>query len=180
MDFWGQTIFLWIVHQGDWITFSSPDNRYAHGQSAVEVIRELIGFAWSPDVMVRLFAGDPLYIGIDKPNVRISRDEGYFLLDVEDERTQVRYLIWVGYGDVPVRSLLVTAPADSPYGEGMQVEYSRYKTVDGIDFPFSAVVSAPCRDCDLVVDYESLMLNCSLEEGIFSFPPPAPMDQYKR
>jgi hypothetical protein len=180
VDFWGQTIFIWIVHKGEWITFDAPDNRYTRGQSAIDVIHKFIGFAWNPEVMVNLLAGDPLYAGITQPEVHISRDEGYVLLDVEDKNNHMRYLVWVGDGALPARSLLVTAPANSPYSAGIQIEYSHYNLINGINFPFSFVVSVPCQDSGVIIDYESLSLNCSLEEEIFNFQPPPHTGQKAR
>ena len=172
VDFWGQTIFVWIVHRGEWLAFSVPDNLFLKGQSAIDKIREFIGFAWDPEIMVRFLEGDPFYLGIQQPTVHISRDEGYFLLDVEDKNAQIRYLVWVGEGDLPVRSLLVAAPADSQYTEGIQVDYDNYKTINGVVLPFAFVAAGPHQESVLTVEYRSLLLNSSLEDTVFDFQPP--------
>jgi hypothetical protein len=54
----------------------------------------------------------------------------------------------------------------------LQVEYGRYRTIDGILFPHRIRVAVTGSERVLRVDYQKVLLNESLEEGLFRFVPP--------
>jgi hypothetical protein len=169
MDFWGHTVFLVILHNGKCLTYAPGERRYQVGEEALDELRNLIGFACEPDEMVRLLLGDPLYTETGPASeVAISSDEGYYRLDIgSGNGTGARYSLWVGQGDLPVRSLMVSPPRGGTWVRGFQVEYGRYTKTDGIDFPLSLVISDPSSGSRLEVEYASVSLNTIMGDDVF-------------
>lgn len=169
MDFWGHTVFLVVLHNGKCLTYAPAERRYEVGAQALDEIRNFIGFACEPDEMVSLLLGDPVYTE-KKPAsaVDVSRDEGYYRLDIQSGNgTGARYLVWVGNGGLPVRSLMVSPPDGGKWMPGFQVEYGSYTKTNGIDFPLSLVISDPSSGSRVEVEYDSVVLNAVMGDDVF-------------
>ncbi len=168
IDFWGHTAFLVLLHKGEYRTYSASDNRYLTGQAAVDELRNYIGLAWEPESIVRLLLSDPVYTGLDQEvSVSIAIDEGYWRLDVEHTAYASRYLLWIDRRDLPVRSLLVSSPDVDTWPPGIEVGYSNYREINGIEFPCSLVLSIPPASVQVKVDYDTLVLNSVLPDATF-------------
>jgi hypothetical protein len=172
LDLLNHVVFLAVFHPQGFLTYSASENEYAEGSEDPERIREMLGIPLKAEELTALALGDPFFLPLSDPTVRISVDRNVLLLDVEASRLEPRYLVWLDEQRRPAKMFVIR-----PYSGGraigdLHVEYGRYRTVDGISFPHRIRVAATGSESVLQVDYQKVLLNEPLEEDLFRFVPP--------
>jgi hypothetical protein len=142
------------------------------GPEAAEQIRQMLGVPLKASELTALALGDPFFLPLSDPTVRISVDQNALLLDVEGAGLGPRYLVWLDEEGRPARMLVIR-----PYSEGramgdFHVEYGRYRSLDGVSFPHRIRVTATGSQGVVQVDYQKVVLNESLDKDLFHFVPP--------
>jgi outer membrane lipoprotein-sorting protein len=142
------------------------------GPEDPEQIREMLGIPLKAEELTALALGDPFFLPVSEPTVRMSVDQNALLLDVESSDLGPRYQVWLDEDKRPAR-MFVTRPHGGGRTIGdLQVEYGRYRTIDGVSFPHRIRVAVTGSERVLKVDYQKVLLNESLEENLFRFVPP--------
>jgi len=172
LDWLNHVVFLAIFDPQGFLTYSASENEYMEGPGDAEQIRERLGIPLKSAELAALAMGDPFFLPVSDPTVRISVDRNALLLDVEASGLGPRYLVWLDEERRPARMFVIR-----PYSGGraigdLQVEYGRYRTIDRVSFPHRIRVAATGSQRVLQVDYEKVLLNESLEEDLFRFVPP--------
>ena len=171
-DLLNHVVFLAIFDPQGSLTYSVSENEYMEGPEDPEQIREMLGIPLKAEELTALALGDPFFLPVSDPIVRISVDQNALLLDVESSGLGPRYLVWLDENKRPAKMFVI-----QPYSGGraigdLQVEYGRYRTIDGVSFPHRIRVAVTGSERVLKVDYQKVLLNESLEEDLFRFVPP--------
>jgi hypothetical protein len=148
------------------------DPEYMEGPGDPEQIREMLGIPLKAEELTALALGDPFFLPVSDPIVRMSVDQNALLLDVESSGPGPRYLVWLDENKRPAKMFVIR-----PYSGGstigdFHVEYGRYRTVEGVSFPHHIRVAVIGSESVLQVDYQKVLLNEPLEEDLFRFVPP--------
>lgn len=172
LDWLNHVLFLAIFNQDGFLTYSPSGNEYKQGPDDAEKIREMLGIPLTGKELTALAMGDPFFLPLADPTVRISVDRDVLLLDVEAAGAGPRYLVWLDQEGRPDRMFVLR-----PYGGGqalgdLQVDYGRYRRVDSVSFPHRIRLKATATGSVLQVDYQRVVLNETLEEDLFRFSPP--------
>ncbi|MEW6441333.1 MAG: DUF4292 domain-containing protein [bacterium] len=173
LDFWDHVVFLAILRGGLLSTYSVGDKTYFQGPAGPAELKRFLGIPLEGQDLINLILGDPFFVPMDEPRLRLSNDNGNLLLDAEDEPRRVRYLTWLDRDDKrALRSYLVRSdPAGGTLS--LQVSYGRHREVGSSDFPFRIRVADSANQEVLSVEYESIELDRALDERLFEFTPPA-------
>ncbi len=172
LDWLNHVVFLALFDRQGFVTYSAPENEYAEGPDEPARIEEILGIPLKAEELAALALGDPFLLPVTDPTLRLTVDRGALLLDVESSSLGPRYLVWLDEGTRPER-VFVMRPRQGREGIGdLQVDYGRYRKSDAVDFPYRIRVTATGLQDVLQVDYQRILLNESLDEGLFSFTPP--------
>jgi len=172
LDWLNHVVFLAIFDPQGFLTYSASENEYIEGPEDPEQIREMLGIPFKAAELTAMALGDPFFLPLRDPIVRISEDQNALLLDVEASGPGPRYLVWLDEKKRPAKMFVIR-----PYSEGrairdLHVEYGRYRTIDGVSFPHRIRVAVTGSERVLQVDYQKVLLNESLQEDLFRFVPP--------
>jgi hypothetical protein len=172
LDLLNHVAFLAVFGPQGFLTYTPAENEYLQGPENSEQIREMLGIPLRAEELTALALGDPFFLPLSDPTVRISVDQNALLLDVESSGPGPRYLVWLDENKRPAKMFVIR-----PYGGGraigdLHVEYGRYRTVEGVSFPHRIHVTATGVGRELRVDYDKVLLNVSLDDDLFQFVPP--------
>ena len=173
LDWLNHVVFLALFDKKGFLTYSVPDNQYAEGPDDSAGIQEILGIPLTAEELVRLGLGDPFFLSLRDPVLRVSVDQGVLLLDARPSSLGPRYQVWLDERRRPERMLVI-----GPYRGGravgdLRVDYGRYRQVGSVLFPHRIRVATTASEHVLQVDYQRVLLNESLEEDLFEFEPPA-------
>jgi len=173
LDWLNHVVLLVLFDQNGFLTYSVPDNQYADGPDDPARIQEIIGIPLTAEELAALALGDPFFLSITDPIISVSVDQGALLLDAEQPSLGPRYQVWLDERRRPER-MFVIRPYQGRRAVGdLRVDYGRYRRVGSVVFPHRIRVAATASQRVLQVDYERVLLNEALEEGLFEFEPPA-------
>lgn len=173
LDWLNHVVFLGLFDKQGFLTYSAPENEYREGPDEAARIEEMLGIPLKAEELAALALGDPFFLPMTDPAVRVTLDQGALLLDVESSSLGPRYLLWLDERRRPER-MLVMRPYQGGEGIGdLQVDYDRYRKSDSLVFPHRIRVTAKGLQHLFQVDYQRVLLNESLGEDLFSFEPPA-------
>lgn len=172
LDLLNHIVFLAIFHPQGFLTYSASENEYMEGPEDPEQIQEMLGIPFTAEELTALALGDPFFLPVSEPTVRMSVDQNALLLDVEASGPGPRYVVWLDGEKRPAKMFVIR-----PYSGGramgdLEVEYERYRTIDGVSFPHRIRVAVTGSERVLEVDYQKVLFNESLEEDLFRFVPP--------
>jgi hypothetical protein len=172
LDLLNHVVFLAIFNPQGFLTYSASENEYMEGPEDSEQIRQMLGIPLKAAELTALAFGDPFFLPVPDPIVRISVDQNALLLDVEASGLGPRYLVWLDENKRPAK-MFVIRPYSGGRGIGdLHVEYGKYRTIEGVSFPHRIRVAVTGSERFLQVDYQKVLLNESLEEDLFRFVPP--------
>jgi hypothetical protein len=172
LDWLNHVVFLALFDKKGFLTYSVPDNQYADGPDDPARIQEILGIPLTAEELVALALGDPFFLSITDPIISVSVEQGTLLLDAEQPSFGPRYRVWLDERRRPER-MFVMRPYQGWGGIGdLRVDYGRYRRVGSVVFPHRIRVAATESQRVLQVDYQRVLLNESLEEGLFEFVPP--------
>jgi hypothetical protein len=172
LDWLNHVVFLALFDKKGFLTYSVPDNQYADGPDDSARIQEILGIPLTAEELVRLGLGDPFFLSMKDPILRVSVDQGALLLDARPPSLGPRYQMWLDERRRPERMFVIRPyEGDRAFGD-LRVDYGRYRQVGSVLFPHRIRVAASGSERVLQVDYQRLLLNESLEEDLFEFEPP--------
>ncbi len=169
LDWLNHVVFLAVFDSGGFLTYSASENEYRVGPEEAEEFEELLGMPVTAGELTTLALGDPFFMPLSDPAVRASVDRNALLLDVEGAGAGPRYLIWLGEKKRPERMVAI----DGEAARNLEVDYDRYREVDGVLFPHRIRVSPSGSERELQIDFQRVLLNEPLPEDLFRFAPPA-------
>ncbi len=172
LDWLNHVVFLALFDSEGFFTYSASDNTYAEGPEDAEQIEELLGMPLKAGQLAALALGDPFFLPLSDPSVRISVDRNALLLDVESAGAGPRYLVWLGGERRPERMLAIRPQTGTGAARNLEVDYGRYREVGGVPFPHRIRVSPSGSENVLQVDFQRILLNEPLPEDLFRFVPP--------
>jgi hypothetical protein len=175
LDWLNHVVFLALFDLEGFLTYSPAENRYLEGPDDASKIREVLGIPLQAQHLAALALGDPFFMPLRKPKVRVSvdKDENALLLDVESSGSGMRYLLWLDRERRPFRMFAIRAYSAGEAMGDLKVDYGRYRQIDAVSFPHRIRVESTVSKRFLQVDYQKIVLNESLEEDLFRFVPPA-------
>ena len=172
LDWLNHVVFLGLFDHEGFLTYSAAENQYVQGPDEAERIQEILGMPLRAEELAALALGDPFFLPLKDPILRVSVDQGALLLDAETAGPGPRYLVWLDAQKMPAR-MVVLDPCQEGRGIGdLLVEYGRYRKTDSVFFPYRIRVVTDGSKRVLQVDYERVVLNESLEQDLFRFLPP--------
>ncbi len=172
LDLMDHVVFLALFSRDGFLTYSVPDNLYVKGPDDPHRIGRTLGIPLNAEGLSALVLGDPFFLPLEQPVVHLCRDRDALLLDVEGAHGGPRFLVWLDGEKRPKRVILVRDAADEEPGLQIQVDLSRYRSVDSVSFPFRLRVSEPGTTHLFEIDYRGIRLNEPLGEDLFRFVPP--------
>ena len=172
LDLLNHVVFLAIFDPKGFLTYSVSENEYMEGPEDPEQIREMLGIPLKAEELTALALGDPFFLPLSDPIVRIGVDQNALLLDVESSGLGPRYLVWLDEDKRPAKMFVMRPHSGGRAVGDLQVEYGRYRTIDGVSFPHRIRVAVTGSERVFKVDYQKVLLNESLEEDLFRFVPP--------
>jgi hypothetical protein len=172
-DLLNHVVFLALFDPEGFLTYSAADNEYRQGPDGAAGIQGMVGIPLDPEQLSALATGDPFFLSIRSPTVRASMDGDALLLDVEPLGTGPRYLVWLDEARRPRRVLVIRSPENGRTVGNLQVDYGRYRKLEAVSFPHRIRVADTGSARFFQVDYQKVLLNKPLEEGLFRFVPPA-------
>ena len=142
LDLLNHVVFLAIFHPQGFLTYSASENEFMEGQEGSEQIRQMLGMPLKAEELTALALGDPFFLPLSDPTVRISVDQNALLLDVEASGPGPRYLVWLDEEKRPAKMFVIRPHSGGRAIGDLQVEYGKYRTIDGISFPHRIRVAA--------------------------------------
>lgn len=145
--------------------------RYWDGPASRETLERLIGVPLAPDEIVAILQGG-LPPVTDTTKVRLEKDPGekaYRLVFPAEPMTRRREEVLVARRDLTIRSL---TRYDAEGKEVLKVLYGRFRTFRDYPFALRVEVELPQRDLSLTVDYQKVLVNQNVGEGMFELPIP--------
>jgi hypothetical protein len=173
LDWLNHVVFLALFDSEGFLTYSASENEYMEGPEDVEQIEELLGMPLTAAELAALALADPFFLPLSDPAVRVSVDRNTLLLDVESAGAGPRYLLWLDERKRPNRMLAIRPQRGRGAARNLEVEYARYREVDGSPFPHRIRVSPSGSGSTLQVDFQRVLLNEPLPQDLFQFVPPA-------
>lgn len=171
-DFFDHLLFLAVVHEGVFSSFSVPDNLYARGEATAERIAELVGVPLAPESLVALLLGSPLFVPLSGPTLRLAACEEADRLRVCDGSGDPCITVWVDRLGRPVESVLERGGGSAHDAVRVRVTFSRYRSTGTGEQPFRIRVADERTGRSFRLDFEEQELNREPPEGAFRFEPP--------
>ena len=164
----GQPTALLVAHGGHLRWVDPVGGRYWDGPASEEVLERLIGVPLAPKEMVAILAGS-----IPPGAVAVGP-----YLDDESGGAAYRFSLSTGQEveevEVASRDLTVLSRRryDADGHEVLRVSFGNFRDFDDYPLPLLVEVALPERDYRLKVEYQKVLANQSVEEGIFDLPIP--------
>ena len=107
LDLLNHVVFLAIFDPKGFLTYSVSENEYMEGPEDPEQIREMLGIPLQAEELTALALGDPFFLPVSDPIVRISVDQNALLLDVGSSGLGPRYLVWLDENKRPAKMFVM-------------------------------------------------------------------------
>jgi len=172
-DFLGHFVFLAVLHRGELTSYSAPENLYARGPANADRMGVLLGVPLGPEELVSLVLGSPLFVRVADPSLRLSVAGDHHVLTVCDPSEVLCTTVRVDLRGRPEASLLVGALSPGGPVLRIRVEFGRYRSTEGAEFPFRIRVTDEHTGRFFQMDYEEILVNRALPRDLFTFEPPA-------
>lgn len=158
-----------LVARDDHIRWVDPvGGRYWDGPASQEALDRLVGMPLFPDEMVAILAG-ALPPRADVASAVLEpapMDSAYRLTIAAGDLTEQ---VLVDEADLTVRS---RTRYDADGREVLRVLYGRFRDIQEYPFPLRVELTLPQSDYRMKIDYQRVLLNQAVEEGLFDLPIP--------
>jgi len=179
LDFWDQAVFLATIREDEFCIYFVGENRFLREPADPAVLQENVGIPLDGGDLVALVLGCPFFVPLESPELGVRREGGNLILTARELEREVRYEVRM---DARRRPLQVLLSRESGKGDAallLRVDFGKYQSVEGFDFPFRIRVTNLESREDFLLQYQQLQLNQVLEEALFQFVPPAAAERIK-
>jgi hypothetical protein len=180
LDWLDHVMFLALFDGGGFLTYSVPDNHYVEGPDDPAEIQKILGIPLQAEELVALALGNPFFVSMTDPELRINIDQGVLLLDAGQPAGGERFMVWLDERRRPERTIAIRPNQGGRAVRSVEVSFGRYREIDSHVFPHRIRVTGVGSPSMFEVDYQKVILNEPLAEDLFQFVPPAdatrPMD----
>lgn len=171
-DFLGHVVFLAFIRDQSFFAYSVSDNRYLEEAAGAGTLRGILGVSLTGGELIALILGSPFFVPLESPVLHVQSDRGSILLRASHEESGVGYRVRVDPQGRAIQSILTTQTGNRAQPETLQVDFGRYKQVNGIEFPHRIRVAEPGGEAFFEIIYQKIVLNEDLQEELFRFVPP--------
>ncbi len=171
-DFLDHLLFLAVVREGVISSYSVPENLYNRGPASPSRIRDLLGVSLPPEALVSMLLGSPFLVSLTDPALRLYAAGEHDLLAACEPSGDLCTTVRVDRRGRPVESLLEILPGEGREPLRIRVTFSKYRSVDSVDFPFRIHVLDEGSGRYFQLDFHEINLNRELPADLFDFDPP--------
>jgi outer membrane lipoprotein-sorting protein len=158
-----------LVAKDDHIRWVDPvGGRYWDGPASQEALERLVGVPMVPEEMVAILAG-ALPAGTEAAHALLEPAPGEGVYRLSMSAAGLTEVVVVDEADLTVRSRV---RYDADGRELLRVTYGRFRNLQDYPFPLLVELTLPQRDYHLKVDYQKVLLNQEVDDGLFDLPIP--------
>jgi hypothetical protein len=172
LDWLNHVVFLALFDKKGFLTYSAHENQYREGPDDTAQTQEILGLPLRAEELVAMALGNPFFLSLTDPTIRLSLDQGSLILDAESSSSGPRYLVWLDERGRPERMFVIRSTLGKRAFGDLRVDYGRYRQIGSVSFPHRIRVAATGSQRVLQVDYQTVLLNEPLREDLFRFDPP--------